>query len=188
MMKIFHERRRNFYIKKEFQRNFILKFCGLVALGAVISGTIIYAMSANTVTTTFVNSRLTIKSTADYILPSVIFSSVVVLAIIGIVTVIFTLLMSHRIGGALYAIEKHVERVASGDLQTKFRLRTKDEIKALAVGMDVMVHNLRDGIVEIKDAVSKIEDAAKRAEASSLSADLKDSVQQLKERVEKFKT
>ena len=64
-------RRRNYFIKKRFQTNFIIKFCALVAIGSIISGTIIYLMSRAALTTTFENSRLAIKSTADYILPAV---------------------------------------------------------------------------------------------------------------------
>ncbi|MDO8525289.1 MAG: hypothetical protein Q7S07_02235, partial [Candidatus Omnitrophota bacterium] len=71
-------RRRQYYIKKEFQRNFILKFCLLVLTGSVISGVIVYLMSRATVTTSFEGLRLVIKSTADYILPAVLLSGMIV--------------------------------------------------------------------------------------------------------------
>ncbi len=184
----FHEKRRNFYIKKDFQRKFILKFCSLVVLGAVISGVIIYMMSMATVTTTFENSRLAIKNTADYILPSVLFSGTVVIILVSMATIFITLLTSHKIGGALYAIERHVEEVASRNLQTKFRLRTDDEIKALAVGLDVMVHNLREGIVDVKEAVSKLEASADSPSGTALSQDFRNRLQELRGAVDKFKT
>lgn len=188
MKKVIRERRRNFYIKKEFQRNFILKFCALVAAGAVMSGAIIYAMTTSTVTTTFENLRLTIRNTADYILPTVIFSSAIVFVLMGMVTIIITLLMSHRIGGALYAIEKQIERVASGDLQTKFHLRTDDEIKLLTVGLNVMVHNLREDVENVKDAVSELESAISAAPTVSSPSAVNDKLAKVKESVNKFIT
>ena len=153
----FANRRKNFYIKKDFQRNFILKFCALVAVGAVISGAIIYAISSATVTTTFENSRLTIKGTADYILPTVFFSSIIVVLLVGIATIIMTLFTSHKIAGPLYAIEKRVDEVAALNLRTEFRLRPGDQIKPLAVGLGVMVCNLRKSVKDIEKALSDLE-------------------------------
>jgi len=109
-------RRHNYFIKKEFQRNFIIKFCTLVVIGAALSGGIIYTLSKSTVTTTFENSRLMIKSTADFILPSVLLASAVVIAVIGLATIAITLFTSHRIAGPLYRLEKDVEEVAAGNL------------------------------------------------------------------------
>lgn len=182
------KRRRNFYIKKEFQRNFILKFCALLVAGSVISGAIIYAMSAATVTTVFENSRLTIKGTADYILPTVIISSIVVVMLIGIATIIMTLLTSHKIAGPLYAIESRVDQVAALNLKTEFRLRAGDQIKPMAVGLDVMAHNLRKGVNEIKDALSELESSVNAAESGKLSPDIKTKLANVKESVNKFTT
>lgn len=156
------ERRKNYFIKKEFQRNFILKFCGLVILASLISGAIIYAVSRSTVTTTFENSRLSIRSTADYILPTLLLTSIVVVALIGVATIVVTLFTSHRIAGPLYRIEKDVEEIAAGNLTMRFRLRTGDEIKALAVSLDVMAHNLREHIATIKQSSDALAAALER--------------------------
>ncbi len=184
----FREKRKNYYIKKKFQRDFILKFCALVALGAIISGAIIYVMSRATVTTTFENSRLTIKSTADYILPMVLISTVAVMIFVGIATVIVTLFTSHKIAGALFSIERDVERLGAGDLQTKFHLRSDDQLKPLAVGLDVMAHNLRTGVKDIKDAAVELEAAMNAAENSGVSAGLRSKLEELKAKIEKFTT
>ena len=101
----FQNRRRTYFIKKKFQRNFIIKFCVLAIAGAIISGAIVYMMSKSTVTTTFENSRLTIKSTADFILPAVLLSTFVFVVFIGIATVLVTLFASHKIAGPLYRME-----------------------------------------------------------------------------------
>jgi methyl-accepting chemotaxis protein len=184
----FRNRRRNFYIKKEFQRNFILKFCALVAAGAVLSGLIVYVLSTSTVTTTFENSRLTIKSTADYILPAVLISGVVVVALVGVATIIVTLFTSHKIAGALYAIEKRVDEVASLNLKTEFRLRTDDQIKPLAVGLDVMTSKLRSNVKEIKDAISALEAAVDSRGRANIPADIVARLEELRAKAGKFNT
>lgn len=184
----FHNRRRNYYIKKEFQRNFILKFCALVVMGSCVSGAILYVMSRSTVTTTFENSRLTIKSTADYILPMVLSSSIIVLILVGIATIIITLLTSHKIAGALFAIEKHVDEVAKGDLTAEFRLRAGDQIRPLAVGLNVMVAQLRAGVKEIKKCVSELEASCESSMPSGVHPDIRNKLKDLKSKAEIFRT
>jgi methyl-accepting chemotaxis protein len=181
----FRNRRRNFYIKKEFQRGFMLKFCALVVAGAFISGAMIYLLSASTVTTTFENSRLTIKSTSDYILPALLISGAAMVALVGLATIAVTLFTSHRIAGALYSIEKRIDEVAALDLNTEFHLRAGDQIKPLAVGLNVMTSNMRGGLKEIKKALSELEAAVAAGGAPS---GVGDALLRLKAKVGAFKT
>ena len=143
MEREFKNRRKNYFIKKKFQRNFIIKFCALVIIEAIIFGAIVYMMSKATVTTTFEDSRLVIKSTADFILPTILLGSAAVIVFTGLITVIITLFTSHRIAGPLYSMEKDIEEVASGNLKKKFDLRQEDEIKELAASLDKMTQTLR---------------------------------------------
>ena len=175
-------RRRNYYIDKEFQTIFILKFCSLIAIGSIISGLIVYAMSRATVTTTFVNSRLTIKSTADFILPAVLLSGAVVIVLIGLATIIMTLFISHKIAGPLYRLDKDVQEITAGNLRVVFRLRTGDELKPLVGSMNDMTNTLRTRIAEAKSALEGLESA------SSLPSDAREKVSKLRETLGKFKT
>ena len=153
-----HEnRRKNYYIKKEFQRSFILKFCLLVLIGSSLSGVIIYLMSKATVTTSFENLHLVIRSTADYILPAVFLSSVVVIIVTGAATIFITLFTSHKIAGPLYRIEQDIREVASGNLEQEFNLRQGDEIRPIAKGLSIMVHFLRDEVNSLKKDIVELE-------------------------------
>jgi len=143
-------RRKTYFIKKSFQRNFIIKFCILVIIGAVLSGSLIYVFSSATVTTTFENCRLQIKSTADFILPAVLLSGAVVVTLIGLASVAVTLFTSHRIAGPLYRIKEDLKQLAGGNLKIKFNLRQTDEIQVLAEGLDKMTQSLRCDVGEIK--------------------------------------
>ena len=153
-------KRKSYFIKKEFQRRFIVKFCILVILGAVLSGAIIYTMSRSTVTTTFENSRLIIKSTAEFILPAVLLSGAVVVLLVGLATVAITLIASHRIAGPIYRIKKDIQEVASGNLKKKFSLRPRDEVKDLAESLNEMTKTLKTDMEKVKRAVSELESTA----------------------------
>ena len=173
-------RRKQYFINKKFQSKFIIKFCVLVIAGSFISGVMIYLMSKNTVTTVFENSRLTIKSTADFILPAVLLSSSVVIVLIGLATVWVTIFTSHRIAGTLYRIEKDTGEVASGNLSKKFDLRNSDELKLLAASFSKMTDNLRTGITSIKESIARLEKKAPQ--------ELRQELENLKQTVNKFKT
>ena len=181
MEKKIPDRRKNYYIKKRFQRNFILKFFTLLLLGALISGAIIYFMSRSTLTTTFDNSRLAIRSTADYILPSVLLSGVAVMIIVGFAAIIMTLFASHKIAGPLYRIGKDIDELASGNLNLRFVLRGGDEIKELASKLDNMALSLKSKVSAINAALVLLEASSKDA-----SPETKKSIQDLREAISKF--
>lgn len=177
----FKNRRRNYYIDKEFQTIFILKFCSLIVIGSVISGLIIYAMSRTTVTTTFENSRLAIKSTADFILPAVLLSSVVVILLIGLATIVMTLFISHKIAGPLYRLDKDVQEITAGNLKVVFRLRTGDELKPLVGSMNAMTGAIRERIAEARSALEALESS------SGLSSEAKEKLKKARESLGRFK-
>jgi len=179
----FSNRRHKYFIKKRFQSEFILKFCALVVLGTVISGVIVYLMSMSTVTTTFENSRLRIKSTAEFILPAVLLSSVVVSIFIGLATIIVTLFTSHRIAGPLHRMDHCVQDVTSGDLTVKFTTRRTDEIKALSESFDKMTDSLRNSVDGMKMAVAELEKISE-----SDSGRQKEKIKDIKRALDKFKT
>ncbi|MDD5173760.1 MAG: methyl-accepting chemotaxis protein [Candidatus Omnitrophica bacterium] len=175
------DRRKNYYIKKRFQRNFILKFFILVIAGVLISGAIIYLMSRGTLTTTFDNSRLAIRNTADYILPSVLLSSAVVLLIIGFAAIIMTLFASHKIAGPLYSIGRDIDELASGNLNVRFKLRGGDEIKELAYKLDNMARSLSLKVAAINAALVLLE-----ASSKGVSPEIEKKIQDIREAVSKL--
>ncbi len=178
-------RRRQYYIKKEFQRNFILKFCLLVLTGSVISGVIIYLKSGATATTSFEGLRLVIKSTADYILPAILLSGIAVAVITVIATIFITLLTSHKIAGPLYRIEKDIDSLASGNLRQKFNLRQGDEIKPLAKALDSMTCFLSGEVTALKKNIAELELLSSSGDMPDAA---KEKIKALRARIEKFKT
>ena len=177
-------RRKNFYIKKRFQSTFILKFCALVVLGSLISSITIYLMSKATVTTTFENSRLVIKTTADFILPAVLVSSTVVILLIGLAAIAITLFTSHKIAGPLYRLEKDVNEITLGNLRMVFNLRQGDEIKPLAVSLNAMAQSLKGRLTRIKSLLKELDAAI--GSSPNISSDITVKIKKVMEEIEKF--
>lgn len=161
-MTIEANRRKDYFIKKKFQSKVILKFCALVVLGALITGVSLYLMSTETVTTAFVNSRLSIIRTSDYILPTLIGSSLISIALISIATAFVIMYLSHRIAGPLFKMEKSVKEIGEGNLNLRINLRSTDEITEMATSLNEMKNNIREHVLQIKIEIdsltSQIED------------------------------
>ncbi|MBU1147522.1 MAG: HAMP domain-containing protein [Candidatus Omnitrophica bacterium] len=175
-----YKRRRIRIVKMEFQRNFILKFCAIIILSALIIAAIVYALSISSTTTVFENSRLEIKSTADFILPLLILSSLVAIIGAGAVTVIVTLFISHRIAGPLYRLEKDIGEVNKGNLGVVIRVRKKDELQDLAKSLNQMLNSIRNAISEVSKDIESIT-------AADLSEKNKQKLENAKNILKKFK-
>jgi len=182
-------RRRSYFIKKRFQTNFIVKFSILVIIGTIVSGAIIYSMSASTVTTTFEDSRLKIKSTAEFVLPAVLISGAVVIIFVGISAGALTLFTSHKIAGPIYRLEIDVKKLTTGNLKTRFRMREGDQLSAITGSLNEMVEFLRTNIADAKKGVSEVEsiiESMDREGDVELARQLRDKLETVKASLEKF--
>ena len=100
--------RRQYFVQKDFQFKFILKFCLVLLIGIIISTGLLILFSKNTLTSSFDQSKLVIKNTAFAILPSVLLSNLITLALITLATIVVTLLISHKIAGPLFRFQKEL--------------------------------------------------------------------------------
>lgn len=151
-----YTKRRKYFINKTFQAKFIIKFCFLIVLACILFGGLIYFMSLKTTTTAFENSRLVIKSTADYLLPILALISLITIIIVGVATMIITLFISHKIAGPAYRFEKISRAIAGGDLSLNVKLRSNDQLQPVAEGMDEMIKSLRLQIVNVKERLLEL--------------------------------
>ena len=123
--------RSHYFIKKDFQTKFILKFCLLLLAGVIVSTGLLFLFSQDSLTSSFQNSRLVIKNTALAILPTVVYTGLITLALLAIATIIVTLFISHRIAGPMFRFEKELKEIGEGNLTKKVSLREKDQAQKL---------------------------------------------------------
>ncbi|WP_186441621.1 hypothetical protein, partial [Desulfamplus magnetovallimortis] len=100
--------RRKIFINKSFQTNFIMKFVLILVLGGGISIGLTLMTCQGTLTTSFMNSRLVIENTSHAIMWSVILTNLVTTAIVGMIVVIVTLVVSHKIAGPMFRFDKDI--------------------------------------------------------------------------------
>ena len=148
--------RRNYYIKGAFQRNFILQFCALIGLACFLFAGFLYFYSNQTLTTAFVDSRLRVMSTSDFLMPALGMSVLLVTVLATILAAARLLIFSHRIAGPLYRLEKSAETIGAGNLNLRVRLRSEDQLQDLAQSMDDMVGDLKVRIQAIKEQSDRL--------------------------------
>lgn len=178
-------RRKNYFINKGFQTEFVMKFCGLVALGCVAFGIIMYIFSSRTLTTSFENSRLVVKSTADYLLPGLLSGGILVAFFTAIATSIVVVLMTHRVAGPMYRFEKQAQRIGSGELCSDLRIRKKDQFQNFVDAFNRMTEDLRKGLLKVIEVSDKLDTLIEQLSDSSnreilLKEDIKRIVSELK--------
>lgn len=153
-------KRRNYFIKKEFQFKFIIKFCLILFFGIILSTGLVFLFSQETLTSSFDNSKLVIKNTGDAIMPTLVITNGITLALIAIAAIGVTLFVSHRIAGPLFRFEQDIKKIATGDLSVRINLRQKDQFSEMAGAFNEMALSIHGKMTAIDDKIDGILDAA----------------------------
>lgn len=153
--KIIHPyKRRIYYINKDFQRNFIIKFCILTGIGSILTMGLVYWLAMNSTTVAIRDGRVAVHTTADYLLP-LMFQTVLLAIIIGsIATIALTMITSFRIGGPLYRLKMMFQGLGSGDFSAQMQLRSDDQLKDVAQAYNEAVNKLNNKIKTLKNSSS----------------------------------
>ncbi len=144
-------KRRIYFIDKEFQARFIIKFCLLVIASGILTGAILYFISSKSTTVSIINSRVVVRSTADYLLPVLIQTIAVSLVVVGISAIWLTLFISHKLSGPLYRFKKVMRSLGEGDFTVDFKIRDSDQLQDLADEFNIMIKKIREELSIIKN-------------------------------------
>jgi methyl-accepting chemotaxis protein len=160
-----HFRRRHYFVKKDYQFKFILKFCLLIFIGAMISTGLLFLFSQGTLTSSFEQSRLVIKNTAVAIFPAVVYTNLITLGLITLAAIFVTLFVSHKLAGPMLRFENELEEIGKGDLTKKIALRKKDQLKDMAESLNKMIEGLHEKVLAAQTELEHIIDSASRQNA-----------------------
>jgi len=146
--------RRNYYIDKDFQNKFILKFCSLVALGSLLTVILIYWLAWHSTTVGIADGRVAVHSTAEYLLPLLLQTVFVVFVVVSLSTIVMTLFISHKIAGPLYRLKVMLGALGEGDFSSSMRLREDDQLQQVAAAYNEAVEKINGKIKRAKNSSS----------------------------------
>ncbi|MEK6680117.1 MAG: methyl-accepting chemotaxis protein [Nitrospirota bacterium] len=157
---------RQYFIKKEFQSKFIIKFCLIVILGTIISGIILFAYTNQRLGNTYLESLNALKVLNDNLISNLIYTSLITVIFISIVTIVITLFASHKIAGPLYRLERSTEAIGNGNFMLETRLRENDEITGVASALNEMAGKLCSKMIDIKKELKEVKDSSAYIESA----------------------
>jgi len=125
-------KRRNFFIKKDFQGKLIFS-CFLFVVGAgLLFNVLLGGLSADPLTVSNVNQNIEPARTPFMLLRQMLTDNWFLIVIGSGFVITASLLLSHRIAGPLYRFEATLDNMKKGNLDSTIRLRDKDQGKELA--------------------------------------------------------
>ncbi len=125
-------KRRNFFIKKDFQGKLILGYFLFVFSGCLFFIALFSLFSADTLTILYNDHDLRIGQTPLILFQKALTAHWIFLVVGSIVLVITAMLITHRIAGPLFRFEKTLDNMLERRLDDTIFLRSKDEGKELA--------------------------------------------------------
>ncbi len=173
-------KRRQYFIKKGFQIRFIIKFCLILIGGVLLSTSLLYFFSQDTLTSTFQDSKLIVQSTAMSILPAIIYTNLITLSCISLATIIITLFVSHKIAGPLYRVEAGMSELGKGDLSHRISFREKDQIRSMASSFNDMAANLSQKFYAVQQEIDELE---KLAQHQNMPQEYRSKIQKVRETI-----
>ena len=193
-------RRRNYFINRDFQVGFTIKFLIVIVVEAVLAIGLFMYLSRGTLTTGFVGSDFRIARTSEFFLPTLLVSNLIIIVITAIIGIAILIYMSHRIAGPLYRFEKILADVGRGDLTQRFKLRDNDQLSELSQSITELTTTMDTRVSDIKFRAHELSGLLREINTSSFSSqsdskdfedllrEVSENVQALEEVVNYFKT
>ena len=193
-------RRRNYFIKKNFQVNFTVKFLIIILIEAFLAAGLFLYMSKGTLTTGYLGSELRIARTYDFFLPMLLLSNLIIVGVSAVIGIGVLIFLSHRLAGPLYRFENILDAIKKGDLTQRFKLRENDQFVELANSinehtdtLDKNMGHLKAGVMEFSQLTSKMQtamasDPSANKELERLLQEMSKKLQELEGAANYFKT
>jgi len=193
-------RRRNYFINRDFQVGFTIKFLIVIVIEAVLAIGLFMYLSRGTLTTGFVGSDFRIARTSEFFLPTLLVSNLIIIVITAITGIAILIYMSHRIAGPLYRFEKILTDVGRGDLTQRFKLRDNDQLSELSQSITELTTTMDNRVSDIKFRAHELSGLLREIKTSdpsgpsdsidieNLLKEVSENVQALEEVVNYFKT
>lgn len=177
-------RRRNYFIDRKFQTKFIIEFCLLVAITVLVIMAILYILSKKATTVSFVNSRVVVQSTADFLFPILVQTVIIATAVVSVATILIVLFISHSIAGPAYRFKKVLSSLGYGDFSGECRIRRTDALQDVAGVLNETMSKIRS---VLKDLDSSLLDLKGKLEKGASPEELKKTVSDIDRKLRYFK-
>lgn len=153
-------KRKIYFIKKDFQTRFILRFVVIATVWAAATVMLFAYLAEKRLEIFRFSSHINVSTTSELLMPITLATHMATLLIFAI----FLVYTIHRLWKSLSTplsyIKKDIARLTDGDMSHKISLRESDKFNDLATDLDGMRRGLRDKIIQMKEQQRVLADAS----------------------------
>jgi len=150
-------KRKNYFIKKNFQGKLILGYFLFMVGGCFLFAVILAALSADTLTVVYRNNDLQLGQTPLMLLKQILAAYWIFIIVGGGIIIVAAMLITHRMAGPIFRLERAVNHMVSGRLDDVIFLRKKDEGKEIAAKLNQFNQELSEKIRQIENCSKTID-------------------------------
>ncbi len=154
--------RRNYFINKDFQGRYIFSYFLFVIIGSIIFVVILGLFSADSMTMVYSQHDLQLGSTPAILMKQFVRAHWIFVVGGGIIVIVASIFITHRIAGPLYRLEKSLDEMIKGNISVNTTLRLKDEGQELARKMNQFNEALSLRLKELNEAGSELDAVIQR--------------------------
>ncbi len=186
--------RKNYFIKKDFQTRFIVRFVVTTTVWAAAAVSLFALLGSRRLEEVLYSPHINIRTTTELLMPSALQAHAISLALFAAILGYAIYALWKRLSVPLYCLKKDLARVSAGDLGSGITLREGEEFRDLASDLDGMRNGLRQKFARVKGAHETLSAAASDLERAVLKgrpsaqdvASLRSAVERMKEELNGF--
>jgi methyl-accepting chemotaxis protein len=160
-----NNRRKIHLVDAHFQLTFIIRFSLIILCTTAIIGICTYYFNLQSTTVAFEDLRVIVKSTADFIFPTLWAVLIIVTAAGAVIVSLMTLYTSHKISGPLYRLKMEIEHMHNKDFRHPIHIRMDDQLQNIATDLDCLRVSVAKDMKAIREHVNSLSASNNNAEA-----------------------
>ncbi|SHO50587.1 methyl-accepting chemotaxis protein [Desulfopila aestuarii] len=172
-------KRKTIFIKRGYQSKLVLATFLFFSGGCLLFITLLALFSADTLTLSFSGADITLGSTPLMIVKELLTANWMLLAFGGVMLLISSVFLTHRVAGPLYRFERTLDSMNSGNLGAQIRLREKDEGMELAGKINQFNDSLSQSMRVLKNSTAALDTLLEQADSFNLPEEEKDELASL---------
>ncbi len=158
-------KRRNYFIKKNFQGKLILGYFLFMVAGCLLFTAIFAALSADTMTMVYQDNDLQMGQTPLVLIKQAVAAHWIFIVLGGVLVVVATMFITHRLAGPIFRLERAADHMINGRLDDVIYLRKKDEGQELAEKLNQFNLELSRKIRQVEKRAKNIDDVLAQCSA-----------------------
>jgi len=152
----FKRRMRNYLINKDLQGKLGLQYLLLTVVSIGLFGLLFAVATSGNLTISYENQGIEVGSTPLVLLGEILRSQGLFLVFGGLLVILITIVLTHRIAGPIYRFEQTFKAMAQRQLDQKIYLRKADEAKELGHLINQFNQQLSNDLAQLKQQAYKI--------------------------------